>query len=127
MSKAFDMELFLSGTLKGAPASQRRHVRQAKVMQMAIEQRWQRKTPWSWQMKHVLWFLEVFLQEKSASTQYYYSLTACIISRRIQKYESWKGFLRKTRANLIGQDNTATAITHRRAPPETFVSLKSNG
>ena len=42
MSKSFDMTLFLSGVLTGSKATQQRHPRQARIMQAAIQQRWQR-------------------------------------------------------------------------------------
>lgn len=59
MSKSFDMELFLAGVLTGSRATQQRHVRQAKTIQVAIAERWQRETPWTWQKKHVVWFLRI--------------------------------------------------------------------
>lgn len=49
MSKRFDMELFLAGVLGGSPITRERHVRQAKIIQAEIAQRWQRETPWAWQ------------------------------------------------------------------------------
>jgi hypothetical protein len=52
MSKPFDIELFMSGMLKGSHASQKRHLRQAKIIQVEIAKRWQRDTPWAWQKKH---------------------------------------------------------------------------
>jgi hypothetical protein len=58
MSKQFDMELFLTGVLTGSHATRQRHLRQAKIIQAEITERWQRETPWSWQRKHVIWFLE---------------------------------------------------------------------
>ena len=57
MTKPFDMALFLSGVLTGSKATQQRHLRQARAMQVAIQQRWQRDNPWTWQLKHVRWFL----------------------------------------------------------------------
>lgn len=49
MSKQFDMELFLAGVLTGAHVTRKRHVRQAKIIQAEIAERWQRETPWAWQ------------------------------------------------------------------------------
>lgn len=46
MSKPFDMTLFLSGTLAGSRTTQQRHLRQARIMQAAIQQRWHRNNPW---------------------------------------------------------------------------------
>lgn len=43
MSKPFDMELFLTGVLTGSHATQQRHVRQAKIIQAEIAERWQRE------------------------------------------------------------------------------------
>jgi len=56
MSKAFDMELFLAGALTGSHSTRQRHLRQAKTIQTAIAERWQRDNPWTWQEKHLRWF-----------------------------------------------------------------------
>ena len=40
MSTAFDMELFLSGVLTGSHATRKRHLQQAKAIQIAIAERW---------------------------------------------------------------------------------------
>ncbi|WJD62961.1 hypothetical protein [Pseudomonas kurunegalensis] len=85
MSKAFDMELFLSAVLKGSHATRQRHLQQAKIIQAEIAERWQRKTPWSWQRKHVAWFLDHCLGEHSAATRYRYVLTVRLLVRRMQK------------------------------------------
>lgn len=87
MSKPFDMGPFLSAVLKGSHATRRRHLRQATIIQAEIAERWQRKTPWSWQRKHVSWFLENCLDEHSADTRYHYALTVRLLVRRLQK--SW--------------------------------------
>ncbi|MGX0958418.1 MULTISPECIES: hypothetical protein [Pseudomonas] len=87
MSKPFDMELFLAGVLTGSHATRQRHVRQAKIIQTEIAERWQRKTPWAWQRKHVAWFLEHRLDRRSDATRYYYLLTVRLIVRRLEK--SW--------------------------------------
>lgn len=83
MSKSFDMELFLAGVLIGSHATRQRHVRQAKIIQVAIAKRWQRENPWTWQKKHVVSFLENRLKEHSQVTQYYYVLTARLLARRL--------------------------------------------
>ncbi|MGI4837307.1 MAG: hypothetical protein ACRYF9_06780 [Janthinobacterium lividum] len=87
MSKPFDMELFLTGVLTGSRATRQRHVRQAKTIQAAIAERWQRENPWSWQKKHVGWFLENRLSEHSQATRYYYVLTVRLLARRLET--SW--------------------------------------
>ena len=87
MSKPFDMELFLAGVLTGSHATRQRHLRQAAIIQAAIAERWQRETPWSWQRKHVAWFLEHRLDRRSGATRYYYLLTARLLARRLEK--SW--------------------------------------
>jgi len=87
MSKPFNMELFLAGVLTGSHATRQRHLRQATIIQAEIAERWQRKTPWSWQRKHVAWFLEHYLDEHSAATRYHYALTVRLLVRRLQK--SW--------------------------------------
>lgn len=85
MSKSFDMELFLLGLLNGSHATQQRHVRQAKIIQAEIAERWQLETPWAWQRKHVAWFLKHRIGSRSDSTRYYYVLTARLIARRLEK------------------------------------------
>ena len=87
MSKQFDMELFLAGVLTGSHATRQRHVRQAKIIQAEIAERWQRETPWGWQKKHVDWFLEHCISRRSEATRYYYVLTIRLITRRLET--SW--------------------------------------
>ncbi|MDI3395836.1 hypothetical protein QLG10_25715 [Pseudomonas sp. V98_8] len=85
MSKLFDMEVLLAGVLTGSPATRRRHLRQAKMIQAEIAERWQRATPWAWQRKHLVWFLEHRLNRRSDATRYYYLLTVRLLARRLQK------------------------------------------
>ncbi|RCL27483.1 hypothetical protein C6A77_09400 [Pseudomonas sp. AFG_SD02_1510_Pfu_092] len=87
MSKPFDMELFLVGVLTGSQATRQRHLRQAKVIHAAIADHWQRESPWSWQRKHVAWFLEHRLTRRSEATRYYYFLTVRLLTGRLEK--SW--------------------------------------
>ncbi|WP_367394427.1 hypothetical protein [Pseudomonas sp. X4] len=87
MSKQFDMELFLTGVLTGSHATRQRHLRQAKIIQAEITERWQRETPWSWQRKHVIWFLEHCQNKHSRATRYYYLLTVQLLAHRLGK--SW--------------------------------------
>ncbi len=47
MSNPFDMELFLTDVLTGSHATRKRHLRQAKLIQSEIAERWQRDTPWA--------------------------------------------------------------------------------
>jgi hypothetical protein len=83
VSKQFDMQLFLAGVLTGSHATQQRHVRQAKIIQTAIAERWQRETPWGWKQKHLDWFLKRRLEKHGADTRYYYLLTIRLIVRRL--------------------------------------------
>lgn len=76
MIKSFDMELFMAGVLIEAHVKRQRHVRQAKIIQVAIAQRWRRENPWSWQKEHVVWFLGNRLSENIQATQCYYVLRA---------------------------------------------------
>ena len=85
MSKSFDMDLFLAGVLIGSHATRQRHLRQAKIIQVEIAKRWLRENPWTWQRKHVAWFLEHRLNQRSDSTRYYYLLTVRLLARRLQK------------------------------------------
>lgn len=101
MSKAFDMKLFLAGVLTGSHATRQRHLRQAKIIQAEIASRWQRETPWAWQRKHVAWFLEHRLSQRSEATRYYYLLTVHLLVERLGR--SWQF------------DHYAKAINRRRA------------
>jgi hypothetical protein len=83
LNKRFDMALFLSGVLSGSKVTQQRHLRQARIMQAAIQQRWQRSNPRTWQHKHLRWFLNHHLKHHSTTTRYYYRLTALLIWKRL--------------------------------------------
>lgn len=85
MSKPFDMEMFLAAVLTGSHSTQQRHLRQARVIQAEISERWQLQTPWAWQRKHLAWFLEHRLDRSSKMTRYYYFLTVRLLARRLQK------------------------------------------
>lgn len=87
MSKPFDMDLFLAGVLTGSHATRQRHLGQAKIILYEIEERWQRASPWAWQRKHLIWFLEHRLSGRNESTRYYYLLTVRLLARRLEK--SW--------------------------------------
>jgi len=87
MSKPFDMELFLSGVLIGSASTRQRHLRQARIMQAAIQQRWQHDNPWTWKLKHVRWFITQHLKDHSETSRYYYRLTASTIWKRMGRYQ----------------------------------------
>ncbi|WP_277962984.1 hypothetical protein [Pseudomonas sp. RIT-To-2] len=87
MSRTFDMEVFLAGVLTGSHATRKRHLRQAKIIQAEIVARWQRVTPWTWQRKHLAWFLEHHLSQRSEATRYYYLLTIRLLAQSLQT--SW--------------------------------------
>lgn len=83
MSKPFDMTLFLSGALTGSQSTQQRHLLQARIMQAAIQRRWQCDNPWIWQVKHVRWFFTIHLKNHSGASRLYYRLTAKLIWKRM--------------------------------------------
>lgn len=85
MTKPFEMALFLSGVLTGSKVTQKRHLMQARVMQAAIQKRWQCDNPWTWQLKHMRWFLTQYLKDHSDATRYYYLLTASLVWKRLRK------------------------------------------
>lgn len=82
MTKPFDMALFLSSVLNGSKATQQRHLRQARVMQAAIQEQWKLDNPWRWKLKHINWFVAERLKNHSTSTKYYYLLTARMIWKK---------------------------------------------
>ncbi|MGH8434052.1 MAG: hypothetical protein ACRERX_06140 [Pseudomonas sp.] len=86
MNKPFDMELLLSGVLSGSQATWERHIRQARIMQAAIQQRWQRDNPWTWKHKHIRWFFDQSLKDKSDATRHYYWLTAQLVLLRLARH-----------------------------------------
>ena len=88
MSKGFDMELFLAGVLTGSYTTRKRHLRQAKVIQATISDRWRRDNPWTWQRKHLVWFLNQQVNQRAESTRYYYLLTMHLLTLRLGK--SWQ-------------------------------------
>lgn len=85
MRKPFNMNLFLAGVLTGSHVTRQRHVRQAKIIQAKIAERWQLESPWAWRRKHVAWFLEHRLAMQCKATRYYYLLTVQLLVRRLGK------------------------------------------
>lgn len=79
MSTAFDMELFLAAVLTGLYATRQRHLRQAKLIQAEISERWK--------LKHLAWLLEYRLAAPCEASRYYYPLTVRLLARRLDK--SW--------------------------------------
>jgi len=88
MSTPFDMELFLAGVLTGSNATRQRHLRQSKAIQTAIADRWHRDNPWTWQQKHLVWFLNHHVNQHADSTRYYFVLTIRLLTKRLGK--SWQ-------------------------------------
>jgi len=89
MTNPFDMELFLCGVLNGSHATRQRHIKQAQIMQVAIKQRWKRNNPWSWQLKHVNWFLRYHLKDHANVSRYRYRQSVLLILRRLGREETW--------------------------------------
>lgn len=85
MSKPFDMELFLAAVLTGSYSTRQRHLRQAKLIQAEIAERWLLETPWVWKRKHLAWFLEYRLARRCEASRYYYLLTVRLLARRLEK------------------------------------------
>lgn len=85
MTKKVDMQVFLDGVLSGSHATRKRHLLQARVIQEAIAERWQRESPWRWKQKHLIWFIEHRMNNRSTSTKYYYLLTIRLLVRRLGK------------------------------------------
>ncbi|WP_337993715.1 MULTISPECIES: hypothetical protein [Pseudomonas] len=80
MSKTFDMELFLARVLTGSHTTRRCHLRQAKAIQTAIANPWQREKPWTWQQNHLAWILNHHVNQHAELTRYYYLLTThCLL------------------------------------------------
>nr|WP_246884518.1 hypothetical protein [Pseudomonas chlororaphis] len=79
------MELFLAGILTGSHTTRQRHLRQAKAIQAAITNRWHRENPWTWQQKHLAWFLNYHVKQCADSMRYYYLLTVRLLTLRVGK------------------------------------------
>ncbi|WP_080587510.1 hypothetical protein [Pseudomonas crudilactis] len=88
MSKTFDMDLLLAGVLTGSHATRQRHLRQAKTIQTEISNHWHKDNPWTWQRKHLVWFLSCHVNQRAESTRYCYLLTVLLITFRLGK--SWR-------------------------------------
>ena len=82
MKPSVDMALFLTAVLKGAHATRQRHLNQARLIQAAIQQRWQ--------LKHLQWFMHEHLAEHSPHSRYYYGLTMRLIVKRLGKEGDWR-------------------------------------
>ena len=89
MKPSVDMALFLTAVLKGSHATRQRHLNQARLIQVAIQQRWQRDNPWRWQLKHLQWFMGEHLTDHSPHSRYYYGLTVRLIVMRLGKEAGW--------------------------------------
>lgn len=82
MSKPFDMALFLSGVQAGSKSTQQRHLRQARIMQTAIQQRGLRQSlDLATQTFKVLFTQN--LQNDSNHSHYYYRPTALLVCKRL--------------------------------------------
>jgi hypothetical protein len=101
MSTPFDIDLFLNGVITGSKATRLRHIRQAKIIQVAISHRWKKENPWSWKNKHLMWFLKEH-SKKSAHTNYYYTLTIKLIILKLEK--NWKLHPPKQKKNNLGRN-----------------------
>lgn len=82
MNAPYNMEIFLAGVLKGSQATRKRHISQAKIIQISISTRWHKNNPWTWKLKHLDWFIDTQLKSKASSTAYYYQLTINLIIKR---------------------------------------------
>nr|WP_197975826.1 MULTISPECIES: hypothetical protein [unclassified Pseudomonas] len=82
------MELFLAGVLTGSHTTRQRHLRQAKTIQTAIDEGWQRDNPRTSQRKHLVWLLNQQVNQRAESTRYYYLLTMHLLTLRLGK--SWQ-------------------------------------
>lgn len=86
MREAFDITFFISGVLSDSKTTRQRHIKQAQFIQITISQYWCKRSPWTWQEKHIRWLLTNRLKSKSPSTRYYHYLTAKIIWRRMNRH-----------------------------------------
>ena len=88
-----DMNLFLRDVLTGAKASRQRHLRQAALIQQAIDQHWGLANPHRWQAKHLRWFLEEHSAALSPASRYRYWLTIVLLARRRHRLHEWQPHL----------------------------------
>ncbi|MCW2269609.1 hypothetical protein [Pseudomonas sp. JUb96] len=103
MSKPFDMELFLAAVLTGSHATRQRHLRQAMIIHAEISERWRLRIPWTWQRKHLAWFLDHCLAGRSEASKYRYLLTVRLIARRLKTAWIFKAAERVKLSNLKNQ------------------------
>lgn len=74
----------MASVLTGSHATRKRHLRQAKAIQAAIANRWHRENPWTWQQKHLEWFLTMQTHQNAQTTRSYYLRTARWLSLALE-------------------------------------------
>jgi len=88
------MEIFISGVLRGAPETRRRHMQRANTIKMAIESRWNIRHPAQYQVKHLRWFLSEHTKLDKPNARYQYWLTVKLIVQRRDKVADWLPLLK---------------------------------
>lgn len=88
------MELYIGGSLTGAPTTRKRDLKQAETIQEVIATRWDVHHPAQWQVKHLRWFLSEHLKSASSDTRYRYWLTVKKIVDRRHKKTDWTPLLK---------------------------------
>jgi len=76
----------MASVLTGSHATRKRHLRQAKAIQAAIANRWHRENPWTWQQKHLEWFLTMQTHQNAQTTRSYYLRTARLVVARLGRH-----------------------------------------
>jgi len=103
MNAPYNMEIFLAGVLKGSQATRKRHISQAKIIQIAISKRWHKNNPWTCKLKHLDWFIDTQLKSKATSTAYYYQLTINLIIKRRKQPRLQPGRKNNTHLQIFEQ------------------------
>ena len=87
------IETLLGQSLSGSERSKKAHLARGKRMEAAIRNRWGLRDHSQWRCKHVHWFLNHYLRDKSSPTRYDYWSTVCKILARLGKLRNWEGRL----------------------------------
>jgi len=109
-----DMRLFLRDVLSGSPSSRARHLRQARVIQHAINQHWGIANPHRWRVKHLRWFLQHHCAGLAPISRYRYWLTVALMARRRHRTEDWQAHLRGSWQRPDGSHTMHACRSHQR-------------
>ena len=96
------VQTLLSKSLSGSRSAVKVHLKRAKYIARTIEDQWNVWDPQDWKCKHVHWFLNHHLVDRSSATRYDYWCTVSRILAALEKLEHWAPRLRGPWLNKQG-------------------------